>query len=53
VLTTESIENAPPGMKARYTLQITNEDEYTELFELAFSGKEFKSCSESHWKRKK
>ncbi|MEE9442589.1 MAG: hypothetical protein V3V99_07965 [candidate division Zixibacteria bacterium] len=53
VMTTEYVENGPPGTKARYILMITGDDEFTEIFELAFSGKELKECLKNNWTRKK
>lgn len=51
VFLTESIENIPPGWKARETYHITGSDEFTETFELAEPGKGFSQYSQSHLKR--
>jgi hypothetical protein len=52
VFTTESIENIPPGWRARETYKIINNDEFIEVFELAAPGKEFEVYSENRLKRK-
>ena len=41
VFISESIENIPPGFRAKETYQILNENEFTETFELAEPGKDF------------
>jgi len=46
------IENIPEG-HGRETSKIVNQDEYTELFELAPPQRKFELYSESHWKRVK
>ncbi|MCQ3936779.1 MAG: hypothetical protein DPW18_06990 [Chloroflexi bacterium] len=48
---TESIENIPPGWRARETYQIVNADEFIEIFELAEPGKEFEKYSENRFHR--
>lgn len=53
VFTTESIENGPPGMRARITLRVVNDNEFTETFELAFSGGELEPCVQATLKRNK
>jgi len=53
VFTSESIENIPPGFRARETYKILGPDEFTEVFEIAEPGKDFEVYSESHFKRKK
>ena len=50
---TERIENIPDGWRGRETYKIVNQDEYTEVFELAPPQKDFALYSESHWKRVK
>ncbi len=50
---TERIENIPDGWRGRETYKIVNQDEYTEVFELAPPQKDFQLYSESHWKRVK
>ncbi|MGH9939978.1 MAG: hypothetical protein ACREAM_27365, partial [Blastocatellia bacterium] len=52
IFTTESIENIPPGWRARETYKIISEEEFIEVFELAAPGKEFQVYSENHLKRK-
>jgi hypothetical protein len=52
VFVTESIENVPPGWRARLTYRIENEDELKSLFELAAPEKDFWICSENHLRRK-
>jgi len=51
VFETESIENIPPGWRARETYTMVSEDELIEVFELAEPGKEFAMYSESRLKR--
>lgn len=53
VFQSESIENIPPGWRARETYRILNEDEFTETFELSEPGKEFAVYSENKFKRQK
>jgi len=50
---TERIENIPDGWRGRETYKIVNQDEYTEVFELAPPQKDYALYSESHWKRVK
>ena len=52
VFVTESIENIPPGWRARLTYTVENEDELSSIFELAAPEKDFWICSENHLKRK-
>ncbi|MCK5086687.1 MAG: hypothetical protein KAQ90_04155 [Melioribacteraceae bacterium] len=52
VFVSESSENAPPGMRARVTLKIEDENNFIETFELAFLGKEFSPWLKNYWKRK-
>ena len=51
VLTTESSENAPPGLKARYTIKIKDENEFEEIFDLGFPGREMTCYMKNTWKR--
>lgn len=53
VFTSESIENIPAGWRAKETYRIVNENEFTETFELAEPGKDFKVYSTNQFKRKK
>jgi hypothetical protein len=53
VFVTEAIENIPAGWRARETYQIWDNYEFTERFELAAPGEEFKVYSESAFKRAK
>lgn len=53
VFISESIENIPAGFRARETYQITNENEFTETFELAEPGKDFELYSKAALKRVK
>lgn len=53
IFVTDRIENIPDGWRARETYKIVNQDEYSEVFELAPPQKEFELYSESHWKRVK
>jgi hypothetical protein len=51
VFTTESIENIPPGWRARETYIVHGPDEFEEAFELAEPGKEFEPYSRARLKR--
>jgi hypothetical protein len=53
VFTSESIENIPAGWRARETYRILGPDEFTETFELAEPGKDFKTYTEGRFRRKK
>jgi vacuolar-type H+-ATPase subunit I/STV1 len=52
-LTTESIENIPPGWRARETYRFHGPDEIEEIFELAEAGKPFAVYSRTRLKRVK
>lgn len=51
VFVSESIENIPPGFRARESYQIVNNNEFIETFELAEPGKEFEVYSKATLKR--
>lgn len=51
VFVSESVENAPPGLRARVTLEIINENEFEETFELTFPGKDFTEYLKNYWSR--
>ena len=51
VFASEAIENIPAGYRARETYTIIGRDEFTERFEIAEPGKDFKLYSEAHLKR--
>ena len=51
VFTTESIENIPPGWRARETYVVYGPDEFEEIFELAEAGKPFEVYSRARLKR--
>jgi THAP4-like, heme-binding beta-barrel domain len=51
VFTTESIENIPPGWRARETYIVHGPDEFEEVFELAQAGKDFELYSRARLKR--
>ena len=53
VFLTESIENIPPGWRARITCTITNDDEFIEVFELAGPEKDFEVYVENRFRRKR
>jgi hypothetical protein len=53
VFTTETIENIPPGFRARETYKILSPDEFIEVFEIAEPGKDFELYSEGHFRRNK
>lgn len=52
VFVTEEIENVPKGWRARETYKILNDDEFTEVFELAAPGKDFEVYTKNRLKRK-
>jgi len=52
VFVTESIENIPSGWRAKETYKVLNDDEFTEVFELAAPGKDFEVCTRSHFLEK-
>ena len=52
VFVTESIENIPLGWRARETYRVLNDDEFTEVFELAALGKDFEVYTKNHLRRK-
>jgi hypothetical protein len=49
----ESIENIPPGFRARETYELLNADEFIETFDLAEPGQEFELYSRTRFKRVK
>ncbi len=51
VFVTEGIENIPEGFRARETLHILKEDEFSETFDLAAPGKEFACYIENRFRR--
>jgi len=52
VFISEAIENIPAGYRARETYKIANDNEFTEIFELAEPGKNFEVYSKAILKRK-
>jgi hypothetical protein len=53
IFLSESIENIPPGFRAKVTYRILNQDEFLWIFELAAPGKELECYSQNHLNRKK
>lgn len=53
IFVTESIENIPPGFRAREIYKILSDDEFIETFELAAAGKDFGCYIENRLRRKK
>jgi hypothetical protein len=49
----ESIENIPTGWRAKETYLVLSADEFTETFELAPPGKDFKVYTQCRLRRKK
>jgi hypothetical protein len=47
VFISESIENIPAGFRAKETYQIVNENQFTEIFEMAEPGKDFELYSKA------
>lgn len=52
-MTTEAIENIPPGWRARTIYQILNEDEFDETFELAKPGQDWTCFMTNHLRRER
>lgn len=53
VFVSEVIENIPAGWRARETYELLNANEFTEKFELARPGNEFKTYSQAHFHRRR
>jgi hypothetical protein len=53
VFVTTSIENIPPGWRARETYRVVGNHEFVETFDLAEPGKQFETYSEIHFRRRK
>jgi len=53
VFVTEAIENIPSGWRAKLILTRISNDEFVEGFQLASPGKDFGTCIENRWTRKK
>ncbi len=53
VFISENVENAPEGLRGRVRVNIKNENEFVETFELAFPGKDFSLFLTNHWARRK
>jgi hypothetical protein len=53
VFVSENIENIPPGWKARETYELINDNELTEVFDLAAPGKDFELYSKASLKKEK
>jgi hypothetical protein len=51
VFISESIENIPSGYRARETYQITGENEFTEIFEIAEPAKDFQTYTKTTLRR--
>ena len=51
VFVSESIENIPPGWRAKESYQVISPDEFIETFELAEPGKDFEVYTRCHLKR--
>jgi lysophospholipase L1-like esterase len=51
VFTSENVENAPTGLRARVSLTILNRNKFKETFELAFPGNEYSVWLENVWTR--
>lgn len=52
IFESESLENSPPGWRARLTHEITGEDEYVATFEVATPGKDFACYIQNELRRK-
>lgn len=53
VFISEAVKNAPPGMRAKVTIEIKSENEFLETFDLAFPGKDYVEFLRNHWTRLK
>lgn len=53
VFTSETLENLPPGWRARETYRVTGDNTFVEVFELAEPGKEFSVYSETRFSRRR
>ena len=53
VFTSTTIEDIPPGWRARETYRFLSNDEFIETFALAGPGKEFATYSETRFRRKR
>jgi hypothetical protein len=51
ILISESSENSPPGLRAKYTLEIQDENSFVEIFELGFPEREFSCWMTNTWQR--
>ena len=49
----EALENSPEGTRARLTISLISENEFEEVFELAFAGKDYGEILRNHWIRDK
>jgi hypothetical protein len=49
--TSESSENAPPGLRARLTYKIKANDNFEETFEIAMPNKDFSEWLKNYWTR--
>lgn len=49
----EAIENGPPGMRARRTIEMPNDDEVVDAFEIAMPGKDFQRILVNRLRREK
>ncbi len=49
----ESIENGPPGLQCKLIYTVMNDNEFQQIFELSFPGKEFECYMKGTMKRKK
>jgi len=52
LFTSESSENAPPRLTARYIFEIKDENTFIETFELAFPGNPYSCWMTNTWRRK-
>ena len=51
VFVSEASENAPPGLRARLTVEKTSDDRFQETFELAMAGEDFNVMLRNRWTR--
>lgn len=50
---TESIENIPPGWRAKVTYTVSDDNQLSVVFDLASPGKELKQCAKNRLSRKR
>jgi len=52
VFDAESLENSPPGWRARVTIMVESKDDFEEIFEMARPGQDLKPLLKNRWTRR-